>query len=69
MVSAATRVEVFAAISRKHRTGELEPTEAQALIAEFEADYAGTEDEPPRFSAVAVTDDVLEAAAGLVFKY
>lgn len=49
--------------------GELAAAEAKALAAEFEADYSGTEDEPPRFASVAVTDELLENAAELVATY
>ncbi|HWG74703.1 MAG TPA: type II toxin-antitoxin system VapC family toxin [Acidimicrobiales bacterium] len=63
VVCQLARVEVPAALWRKQRMGELAPEHAQVLTAEFEADYHGTEEEPPRFAAVAVTAALLEDAA------
>ena len=65
IVSALARVEVPAAIWRKHRMGELEPADAAVLIAAFEADYHGSAVDQPRFAVVAATTTVLEAAARL----
>jgi uncharacterized protein len=64
-VAQLARVEVPAAIWRKQRLGELGADEAQLLTAEFEADYFGTENEPPRFASVTITDRVLDEAARL----
>jgi predicted nucleic acid-binding protein len=66
VVSQLARVEVPAALWRKHRMGELAATDAGVLVADFEADYFGDIDEPPRFSVVAVTAAVVDAAAHLV---
>lgn len=66
VVSQLARVEVPAALWRKHRMGELAATDVGVLIADFEADYFGDINEPPRFSVVAVTVVVLDAAARLV---
>jgi predicted nucleic acid-binding protein len=66
VVSQLARVEVPAALWRKHRMGELAATDAGVLVADFEADYFGDIDEPPRFSVVAVTVAVVDAAAHLV---
>lgn len=66
VVSALVRVEVPAAIWRKHRMGELDPVDAAVLVAAFEADYHGSSQDQPRFGVVATTVDVLEAAARLV---
>lgn len=66
VVSTLARVEVPAAIWRKHRMGELEPADAAVLIAAFEADYHGSAVEAPRLAAVAATATVLESAARLV---
>jgi predicted nucleic acid-binding protein len=66
VVSQLARVEVPAALWRKHRMGELAATDARILVADFEADYFGDIDEPPRFSVVAVTAAVVDAAAHLV---
>ena len=68
-VSQIARVEVPAAFWRKHRMGELEADDARVLAAEFEADYYGTTEEPPRFAVVAVTDEVLDRAARLCARF
>jgi hypothetical protein len=48
---------------RKHRMGELTADAARVLTDDFEADYFGTDSEPPRFASVAVTAVVLDDAA------
>lgn len=65
-VSRVARVEVPGAIWRKRRIGDLVPDEAAGLVAQFEADYLGTDDEPPRFSVIDLTDAVLDGAAQLL---
>ena len=65
LVSALARVEVAAALWRKHRTGEVEFDDAQLLNRAFAADYAGTPEKPPRFRAVTVTAGTIERAAEL----
>ncbi len=69
LVSALARVEVAAALWRKHRTGEIGSGAPETLLAEFEADLGGTEDELPRFTVVRVTTSVLEDAAQLVVRH
>ncbi len=64
-VAQLARVEVPAALWRKQRTGELSAEDASVLTADFEADYFGTDSEPPRFAAVAATGRVLDEAARL----
>lgn len=66
VVSRIARVEVPAAIRKKQRMGELDDEQARALIAEFEADYFGTLNAPPRFVVVDVTSAMLDRAAALV---
>jgi predicted nucleic acid-binding protein len=66
VVSTLARVEVPAAIWRKHRMGELDPVDAAVLVAAFEADYHGSSEGQPRFGVVAATAAVLESAARLV---
>ncbi len=61
--SALARVEVPAAIWGKVRMEELEPVDAGTLVQEFEADFFGTEEEPPRFAVLAVAMAVLDDAA------
>jgi predicted nucleic acid-binding protein len=63
VVSQLARVEVPAAIWRKSRMGDLPPEDAQVLVADFEADYLGSDREPPRFAAVTVTSTLIAAAA------
>lgn len=64
-VAQLARVEVPAALWRKQRMGELSASDARLLTADFEADYFGTDTEPPRFAAVAVTRSLLDEAARL----
>lgn len=66
VVSQLARVEVPAAIWRKHRMGELALGDAAVLIADFEADYFGTAEEPQRFLAISTSSAVLDAAARLI---
>lgn len=66
VVSALARVEVPAAIWRKHRMSELSSADAAVLVAAFEADYHGSGTERPRFAVVTATATVLEAASRLV---
>lgn len=65
VVSVLARVEVPAAISRKHRTGDISAEVAAVLIADFEADYYGTDTEAARFAVVGVDDGILSGAARL----
>lgn len=62
-MSQVARVEVPAALWRKHRMGKLDVDSTAVLIMAFEADYFGTEDEPPRFAAVRLAATVLDDAA------
>ena len=64
-VSQLCRVEVPAALWAKQRLGELDVVDVQVLTAEFEADFHGTDQSVPRFSAVAASVEVLEDAARL----
>ena len=65
VVPQLARVEVPSAIWRKQRLGELDAGAARVLTSAFEADWSGTEEEPPRFSAVSATVAVLDGAARL----
>ncbi len=65
VVSEIARAEVPAAVWHKQRIGDLEPGEAQVLIADFEADWFGTDAEEPRFAIVAAGSAVLDDAAQL----
>ena len=66
IVSQLARVEVPAALWRKHRAGELSAADTGVLVAAFEADYFGTAAEPARFFVIAVTAQLLDDAAHLV---
>lgn len=63
-VSQIARVEVPAALWRKHRSGQLAAEDAQILTAQFEADFFGTRAEP-RFVALTLTPTLLSRAARL----
>lgn len=65
VVSALARVEVPAAIWRKHRMGELSAADAAVLVTAFDADYHGSADGRPRFAVVAANANILDAAARL----
>ena len=64
-VAQLARVEIPAALWRKQRMGELSANDARLLTADFEADYFGTDAEPPRFAAVITAGSVLDEAARL----
>jgi len=65
VISQLARVEVPAALWRKHRMGEIAPAQAQTLCADFEADYFGADAAPPRFAAVLASQAVLDRSARL----
>lgn len=68
-MSGLARVEVPAAIWRKHRLGELSVEDAAVLVEEFEWDWLG---EPPGelgFAVLDVTDQILEGAARSVARH
>lgn len=65
-ISQLARVEVPAALWRKHRMGELAADDVRVLLDAFKADYSGTADGPERFARVVVNAEVLEDAARLV---
>jgi hypothetical protein len=66
VVSHMARVEVPAALWRKHRLGELTAGDAALLTEAFEADFFGTTTEGPRFATLLVGERVLDDAARLV---
>jgi uncharacterized protein len=65
VISLLTRVEVPAALWRKHRMGELDAADARVLVDAFELDLTGDDREPPRFAIVALPTSLLESAARL----
>ncbi|HET8619712.1 MAG TPA: type II toxin-antitoxin system VapC family toxin [Acidimicrobiales bacterium] len=66
VVSQLARVEVPAALWRKHRIGDISAGDASLLVAAFEADWFGTEDDLARFVVVRVTPALLDEAARLI---
>lgn len=66
IVSLLARVEVPAALWRKHRLGELAVEDVRLLVRAFEVDLLGSEDAEPRLVPIAPTDAVLADAARLV---
>lgn len=65
VVAQIVRVELPAAIWRKTRVGGLGEAFAALLVADFEADYFGTSDEPPRFASIDLGAGLLDDAAVL----
>ena len=65
VVAQLARVEVPAAIWRKNRMQELSAGSAALLVAAFEADWFGTEQDPRRFEIVRMSGPVIEDAARL----
>lgn len=62
-MSCLARVEVPAALWRKHRLGDVTRAEAAILTQAFEFDWFGDGDEEPAFAIVSVRQDLLEHAA------
>lgn len=69
VVSALARVEVPAALWRKHRLGELAAEEAGVLVEEFEWDWFGSSEQDGGFAVLRVTDAILEEAARSVARH
>jgi uncharacterized protein len=65
VVSGLSRVEVSAAIWRKHRNGELSAADSRLLVDAFLADWVDARREPARFVAVSPTVSVLVDAVTL----
>jgi hypothetical protein len=63
VVSNIARVEVPAALWRKHRLGGLSSEDAAVLVEEFESDWFGGDDADVRFTVVELTHGVLDLAA------
>ncbi|MGH2751583.1 MAG: type II toxin-antitoxin system VapC family toxin [Actinomycetota bacterium] len=63
IISCLARVEVPAALWRKHRSGELSASDARVLIDAFESDYYGGESRPPRLAVIGLPAFVLDDAA------
>ena len=69
VVSGLARVEVPAAIWRKHRLGELSAEDAAVLVDEFEWDWFGQPEGEIDFSVVDVTPSILDEAARAVARH
>jgi len=65
IISQIARVEVPAALWRKHRMGELSAADTTVLISAFEADYFGTVEDPERFLTIGTSAYILDSAAQL----
>jgi len=65
LVSDLARVEVPAALWKKHRAGEITVEDAQLLTDQFTADLHGTRSTVPRWPSLSVTGRVLDRAAQL----
>lgn len=69
VVAQITRVEVSAALWRKHRMGELSTDAVRQIADEFELDHYGEDDTPPRFAVIVETIAVLEEAVRLTARH
>ena len=65
VVAQIARVEVPAALWGKQRSGAMTATLAQELTTEFEDDWSGHNETPPRFAVVALSPQLLDEAARL----
>jgi hypothetical protein len=65
-ISTIAQVEVPAAMWRKHRLGEIQAADAALLCADFAADVDGEGASGPRFSVIALVDEIVSTAARLV---
>ena len=66
VVSHLARVEVTAALWRKHRMGEVGRNEASLLATAFDFDFLGDDRSAPRFAIVGVDEDVIANAVRLL---
>lgn len=66
VVSCLARVEVPAALWRKHRIGELDAADARLLVTAFEIDYFGENGQAPRFAVIGMPGEILDRGARLV---
>lgn len=66
VASVLARVEVPAALWRKHRTGEMTTAGVATLASGFESDWFGSANAPARFQLVGVDTALLGSAAGHV---
>lgn len=69
VVSCLARVEVPAALWRKHRIGELDAAHASTLTAAFEADWFGDERYPSGFIVLDVPATLLNDGAALAARH
>ncbi len=69
VVSGLARVEVPAAIWRKHRLDELSVADAAVLVEEFEWDWFGDPEREVDFAVVDITPQILDEAARAVARH
>jgi hypothetical protein len=69
VVSGLARVEVPAALWRKHRLGELSAEDTAVLVEDFEWDWFGESDGELSFAVLGITQHVLEEAARSVARH
>lgn len=69
LVSELARVEVPAALWKKHRAGELSADDARLLVDQFTADLRGTRSTSPRWLTLAITSRILDRAAELAGRH
>ena len=65
-ISTISQVEVPAAMWRKYRIGEIQAVDAVLLCDDFAADVDGDGASGPRFSVIALVDEIVSPAARLV---
>jgi predicted nucleic acid-binding protein len=68
-VSALARIEVPAALWRKHRLGELSVEDAAVLVEEFEWDWFAEPTRELGFAILDLTGEILERAARSVARH
>ena len=68
-MSGLARVEVPAALWRKHRLGELSAADTALLVEEFEWDWFGEAPSEVELAVLAVTAEILDEAARSVARH
>jgi predicted nucleic acid-binding protein len=68
-VSTLCRVEVPAALWRKHRIGEIGASRTRGLVERFESDFYGDVVTSPRFVVIPLLPELLDEAAELIGRY
>lgn len=68
-MSGLARVEVPAALWRKHRLGELSAADAAVLVQEFEWDWFGEPTKEVAFAVLDVAEEILDEAGRSVARH